>query len=98
MMKRYPISQTHTFVDVSNTSIEVLAANPSRDWALIQNQSSVDLWIALGVAAVVNACILLPANGGAYELSLSLGNVDVRAVNAIASAVGTNRVVITEAS
>lgn len=82
-------------VDVGTSSGLVLAASAgTRNRAFIQNVSNVDVWIAFGVAAVINECILLPANGGAYEMSEALGNLSHQVVNGIAASGASNRVTV----
>ena len=70
-------------VTVGATTTEILAANGNREYALIQNDSDEVIYIAKGVAAVLNTGIRLNASGGSYEMSRLLGNLSQGAVNGI---------------
>lgn len=61
----------------------ILAANVNRLYALFVNDSDSIVYLALGVAAVLNAGIRLSANGGSYEMSQKFGNLYTGVVNGI---------------
>lgn len=86
----------HTTADIGVTSSAALAANASRTWALIINDSAVIIYLKVGAAAVANEGIRLAANGGAFEMSGALGNLDTRVINAIAASGASNRLTVTE--
>lgn len=77
------ITPTHTTATVTTASGEALAANTSRKYALLINDSDVTIYLKIGVAAVLNEGIRLNANGGSYELATALGNLATGAINAI---------------
>lgn len=70
-------------VSVATTSTTALAANSSRRWALLVNDSDTVIYLAIGAAALKNSGIRLNANGGSYEMSLALGNLNTGAIYAI---------------
>ena len=84
---------THTAVTVGVATGVALAANASRLYALLVNDSDTAIYIKLGAAAVLNAGIRINANGGSYEMSKDLGNLYTGAINAIASAASKNLIV-----
>ena len=75
----------HTTVTAGTTSVELLAANADRAYALIYNDSDATVYIKVGVVAVANQGIGI-ASGASYVISADNGNLDVRAVNGIAAA------------
>lgn len=86
---------THTVVTVAATTTAALAANASRIYALLINDSDEAIYLKLGAAAVLNAGIRLNANGGSYEMSEKLGNLYVGAINAICTS-GSKKLLVTE--
>lgn len=73
---------THTVVSVSNAGILVLPANTRRFYAMIQNISTVDVWIMLGSQGAVDEGILVPKNGFSYEIDrLNLWQGEVYAIH-----------------
>lgn len=84
---------THTSVNVSASSFSVLPANANRKYALIINNSTVDVTICLGAVATLNVGIILKANGGAYEINNS--NLYTGAISAIAAS-ATGALAVTE--
>ena len=92
-MAKYPFALTHAAVSVLNTTTVALAASSARRYALFVNDSDTVIYLKVGVSAVANQGIRLNANGGSYEMSQEFGNVDNRAVNAIASVTGKNLLV-----
>lgn len=85
----------HTTAAMSNTTGQIIAQNTSRKYLVIQNDGTVDVYIKAGAAAVANQGIRIPANGGAYEMSNALKNLDTRAINGI-TASGTATVLVLE--
>ncbi len=77
---------THTTVTAGVASGAALAANTSRKYVLLVNDSDAVIYLKIGAAAVLNAGIRLNANGGSYEMSAVYGNLDTRVINAISSA------------
>lgn len=63
------IAPTSGNVAVTNTSGPVLAFNSGRKYAVIVNDSDADIYLALGVTAVVNKGILIKAAGGSFEIN-----------------------------
>lgn len=72
-------------VDVGDSSTTVRAANAERRYLLLVNDSDTEIYVALGVAAVLNQGIRLNSEGGWYEM-LEGQNLYAGAVYAIASA------------
>ena len=87
---------THTAVNVTTTTGAVLAANASRLYALLVNDSDVAIYIKLGAAAVANQGIRLNADGGWYEMSAMLGNLYTGAINGIHAGTGNKVLMMTE--
>ena len=90
------IALTHTAINVTTTSGEALAANTSRLWLLIENDSDTAIYCKVGAAAVLNEGIRLNANGGSWELSPSMGNYNTGAINCIHSGTGNKVLLVTE--
>ena len=87
---------THTAVNVTTGTGEVLASNANRLYALLVNDSDTTIYIKLGVAAVANQGIRLNANGGNYEMSAMLGNLYTGAINGIHGGTGNKALLMTE--
>lgn len=87
------VTLTHTTLTTTTTSGAALAANVGRKYAFFQNDSDTPIYLKVGAAAVANQGIRLNANGGSYEMSTLLGNLDTRAVNAIHGGTG-NKVLL----
>lgn len=75
---------TPTSATVGIASNPVLAANPNRVSAIFINNSINDVFLSRSGTAVLNAGILLKANGGAYEINST--NLYKGTVSAIATA------------
>lgn len=90
-----PLTLTHTAATATTSTGEMLAANTSRRYALIQNVGSTPVFLKVGAAAVANQGIMLAANGGAYEMSAAFGNLATGAVNGITST-GSAAVTVSE--
>lgn len=84
----------HTAFNVTNSTTEALAADDNRQYVLLENDSDTDIYVAFGVVAALNTGIRLNSGGGSYEMSRENGNMDGRAINAIAS-VTTKNLLIT---
>lgn len=73
---------THTVVSVPNTGVLVLGENVRRFYAMIQNVSSVDMWLMLGSQGAADQGILIPKNGFSYEIDrLNLWQGEVYAIH-----------------
>lgn len=87
-------SPSNTGADVTTSSTPVLAANASRGYAAIVNDSDAVVYLALGAAAVANQGIRLNANGGSYEINWT--NLFRGAINGIHLGTGNKRVTVVE--
>lgn len=54
-------------VTIGNTSTLAIAANTNRKYLVISNDSTEDMYISFGSAAVINKGLRLNANGGTLE-------------------------------
>lgn len=71
-----------TRVIVGTVSTVLLAANTSRKYALITNNSGATLYINYGTAAVLNEGMRLNSNGGNFEINWSnLCRDQIRGIN-----------------
>lgn len=61
----------------------VRQANAARLYLLLQNDSDVVIYVALGGTAAVNTGVRLAAGGGTYEMSPKIGNLYTGGVRAI---------------
>lgn len=94
---RHLISRlTHSTATVGTSSGEAVAANTSRTYLILINDSANTIYLKLNDTAVMNEGIRLAANGGSYEMSVRNGNLDDRAINAIAGSSST--LLITESN
>lgn len=84
-----------TTVEAGTSTTALAAANDDRTYLLLQNDSTGDIYINFGEAAVVGDGVRLVADGGSFEMSDANGNLDLRAVNGIGAAAGD--VLVTEA-
>lgn len=89
-------SVTHTAVNVTTSTTALIAANASRQYLLIINDSDVVMYLKLGAAGVLNQGIRLNANGGSYEMSEALGNLYQGAINAIHGGTGNKVALMSE--
>lgn len=64
-------SMVNSNVDVGSSSTLVLAANSSRRFLFLVNDSDENIYVSLGAAAVVGEGILLTAGGGALTLDIA---------------------------
>jgi len=88
---------THAAVSVpENTSTDVLAAQTTRCYALLINDSDTDLYLALdGGEAALDSGIVLKADGGFYEMSGAFGNLTTAKIAAIHRGTGAKRLLVT---
>lgn len=84
---------TNTQATVTNTSAQLVAANASRSYLLIQNKDATgNIYVTFGAAATVANGLLIPP-GGSYELNCNILTAQVNAIGDIAS--NANVVVVT---
>ena len=81
------VSQGTASAGVAST--QILTANAERTYCMLVNYSSTDISLGIEATAVVNKGIVLPANGGFYEMSGAYGNNCRGVINAIASTTAT---------
>ena len=77
-------------VTCGTTTQQAVAANPTRRYLLLVNDSDNAIYISLGKEAVINHGIRLNSAGGSYEINstnLWLGNIS--AVSSVASKILT---------
>ena len=86
----------HTAVNVTSTTGEVLAANTSRLYALLINDSDTVIYLKISATAVANQGIRLNANGGSYEMSKKLGNLNTGAISGIHASTGNKVILVLE--
>ena len=79
---RNPVSATVSIATA--TTVLAAADTGERNYGLIINKGTGDVWLGLGTAAVVGKGILVGANRGWYEMSGQYGNLWDGAINAIA--------------
>lgn len=89
-------TMTHTAPSITTASGEALAANTSRNYVLLVNDSDTVVYIKIGVAAVVNEGIRLNANGGSYEMADEFRNIQYDAIYAIHGGSGDKVLLVTE--
>jgi len=78
---------------VTNANTQLLAANPSRSYLLIQNKDTIgNIYINFGAAATVANGVLIGA-GGSYELDC---NILTSAINAIGDIANNTNIVVVE--
>lgn len=79
----------HESVNVGGSSINLLALNANRKYALIRNFSNKNMFLALGATAELNKGIVLSPNEQ-YEISAMKGNLYKGDINAICDTTETN--------
>jgi len=89
------VTINQTIVDVGLLSINVLPPNTSRKYCNFINDSGTVIYLSLGGAAGLNRGVRLNANGGSYEMYLSVNNLYTGAIYAI-STVANCRLLINE--
>lgn len=88
------ITPAHTKVVIGNTTTSVIAANESRNYLLLINDSDEKIYIKLGAAAVSGEGIAI-AVAGTYEISPAKGNLYKGAINGICAS-GSKNLLVTE--
>ncbi len=83
-------------VAVATASTAVVVYNRNRRYLLIENISDTPVYLMIDGTAVTTSGLLLPANGGFYEMTEALGNLDRRLINAIHAGTGNKTVTVTE--
>jgi len=83
----------HTNVNV-NGNTNIIAANASRKYLLIVNDSDTVIYLVLGGNATVPAGIRLNANGGSYEMSPQFGNLWNGSINANHGGGAVNKILL----
>jgi len=84
-------------VNVTTSSTEILAANASRKWAVIVNDSDTTMYLAIGQDAEVNKGIRLNARGGVIVISRTGDIFSTQAVNGIHGGSGNKVATVQEA-
>lgn len=90
------ITANQTVIAVATISTQVIAANPARKYVLLINDSDAVMYLKIGGNGELYKGIRLNANGGSFEMSNSLGNLDTRVINAIHGSAGTKNLLVTE--
>ena len=91
------VTYAHTAVDVPNATTAVVALTPGRKYLRVQNDDgALTVWLKVEGDAVANEGIKL-GPGEDFEMRQDKNNVDPRAVNGIASAIGPAVVLVTQA-
>jgi hypothetical protein len=71
---------------VTNASAQLLAANASRKYLLIQNNGTGDIYVTVdGTAATTANGVRIAAGGGSYELSTVVPTGQINAIGSIAN-------------
>lgn len=84
-------------VDVAATSTAVIAADDSRKYLILINDSDTVMYVSFGAAATLYSGVRINANGGNYEMSAAFGNNFVGAIYAIHESTGnTKRLLVNE--
>tara|TARA_Y100000296_G_C5078000_1_gene208372 strand:- start:78 stop:419 length:342 start_codon:yes stop_codon:yes gene_type:complete len=88
----------HASVTIGSTTTVVSAAKPSRNYLLMVNDSTEDMFVNINGAAAVDAeGIRINANGGSFEMSQKNGNLTAMGVQAI-TASGSMVMLVTESA
>ena len=56
---------------LSTTQQRILGKNPARQYALLVNDGTDDIYLGMGIPATANRGIRLNAGGGSYEINLT---------------------------
>lgn len=86
---------THSTIAVAVTSTEVVAANATRNFLILENVSDTNMDCKIGTAAVAGAGFRLYANGGSLLLD---SKYPVAAINCIHAGSGTKSLLVSEGS
>ena len=90
------ITGTSSTLAVTTASQVALAANANRKYAKFQNDSDTTIYLMTGAAAALNQGERLNPNGGSYEMSPAIGNLELTAVYAIHGGTGNKNLLIKE--
>ena len=90
------VNLTHTSVNVTTSTTEIIALKSNRGYLLFENDSDETFWCAVGKNAVLNEGIRLNAAGGSYEMSRGERNIDKREVDCIHNGTGNKVILVTE--
>jgi hypothetical protein len=85
-----------TFGTSTTSSTQLVAANTSRKYLVLVNDSDEDIYLGVGAAAVVGSGVRLNKNGGSFEVNLL--NLTTQAINSIHGGTGSKNVTIHEAT
>lgn len=77
------VTLTHSVVTTTGSTQIALAANANRKYVALINDSDTVMYAKVGSDAVLNQGIRINENGGAFELSANIGNLDLRVINVI---------------
>ena len=89
-----PVHSVNTVGAVA-TVVPSVAANASRKYLLLINDSDETIYIRMGAQAALNTGIRLNAAGGSYEMAQHLGNLYAGAIYAICTS-GSKKLLVTE--
>lgn len=85
---------THTIASVGNgAATTVLAASGTRNFLILQNDSTNDIYCSFGVVAIANKGIRLIAGGGSLMLSDKFSSASVSCISILGAA---NNLLVTE--
>lgn len=90
------VNVLHSVVNVAVTSTQVAAKSSGRSFLLLVNDSDTEIYCTIGVAATLNGGIRINADGGSFEMSRGIKNIDTRVVNCIHGGTGTKTLLVTE--
>lgn len=85
------LTPTATEKTVGATSVKVCDALPAStgiSYRLLQNISDADIYLGLGKAAEMSKGIMLPKDGGMYEMYVAKGNFYPGEIHAVSSEAG----------
>ena len=90
------VNLTHTSVNVTTGTTEIVDAASRRGYLLFENDSDEDMYCAIGKDAVLNEGIRINAGGGSYEMSRGERNIDSREVDCIHGGASNKVILVTE--
>lgn len=82
-------SVTQGTATVGTGSSQILPAYADRTYCILINYGTLDITIGIEAAAILNKGIVIPANGGFYEMSGHYGNNCRGVINAIVDTTAT---------
>ena len=65
-----PINAVDLKLAITSTQQRVLGGNPNRIYALLVNDGADDIYLGMGIPAVLNRGIRVNNGGGSYEINL----------------------------